>query len=183
MELINHLKIYQRVTYQVVVGIYEWQNELYEQGYQGPIQFIQQHQDYLLTILSDTQEITTDFTTLFENNPFLILKKAHEHSEYALVYQNVKFGAEFAQKVEQALEILSDHSAAMERHRILGNFKQIGSRKRIQKSESLHKIYCNYNRGRGYLMVKDPYLRSDHLRPDPSNMHAFLNNKNVLINP
>ena len=73
---------------------------MYEQGYQGPIQFIHQHQDYLLTILSDTQQICNDYTALFENNPFLIFKKVHQHSEYALVYQNVKFGAEFAQKVE-----------------------------------------------------------------------------------
>ena len=32
-------------------------------------------------------------------------------------------------------------------------------------------------------MVRDPYLRSDHLLPDPKHLHSFLNNKNILINP
>lgn len=54
IELINHIKMYQKVTYQVVHSIYSWEIELVKQGYTNPIQFLYQHQDYLQKIMKDT---------------------------------------------------------------------------------------------------------------------------------
>lgn len=51
------------------------------------------------------------------------------------------------------------------------------------KSESLHKIYCNYNNNKDFLIVKDRSLKSDEMSIDPNSNFRFLNNRNILFNP
>jgi hypothetical protein len=68
----------------------------------------------------------------------------------------------------------------IERNRILGKFNRIGTKKQIIKSESLHKIYCDYNRGRDYYLIKDSSLKADSLI---LNLKNKIEGKEVLINP
>lgn len=103
VELINHIRMYQKVTYQVIVSIHRWEANLINEGYNGPIQFIYRHLDYLQKILKDTAEIIDNHPTLFEKNAFLIMKKEHQTSQFAIVYQNLKISPDFEGKVNEAL--------------------------------------------------------------------------------
>ena len=79
MELINHLRMYRKVTLQLVYMIASWQQEVLECGYRdGIVQFLYRQEDYLMKINTDTADILNDYQSLFQNNPFLLMKKAHE---------------------------------------------------------------------------------------------------------
>lgn len=41
-------------------------------------------------INNDTLDILETYQNLFENNPFLLIKKNHEKSEFALIYRELK---------------------------------------------------------------------------------------------
>jgi hypothetical protein len=58
VELINHIRLYQKLTYQVISSIDEWEQELFRLGYNAPIQFLYRHEDYLQKITKDTDDLT-----------------------------------------------------------------------------------------------------------------------------
>lgn len=58
--------------------------------------------------------------------------------------------------------MVSNHHAELERYRILGSYKQLGSRKKLEKIESMKGIYCSYNRNT--VIVRDRELIGDKLK-------------------
>jgi len=45
-ELINHIRIFRKVTVEVVFRIESWMQQLRQQSYQGIVQFLYHSQDY-----------------------------------------------------------------------------------------------------------------------------------------
>ena len=76
---------------------------MYELGYDGFVQFLYHHEDYLDRMLKDSTAVTDNYEQFFEKNMFLIFKKDHQFTQYSLVYDNLKFHPDFAVKIEQAL--------------------------------------------------------------------------------
>jgi hypothetical protein len=143
-QLILHLNNYQMSTYEVVMSIRKWQQELTELGYQGLVQFIYKHQDYLEKIENDSEDILTEYHQFFECNPFLIFRKEHEINDYGLIYQQLKFPPQFANKIVKALEIIDNHHADCERNRLMGAYRQQSIKKTIKKAENLRGLYGRY---------------------------------------
>lgn len=58
-ELINHIRMYQKVTIQIIYLIAQWSGELIEYGYKESIVHFQYHkEDYMLNITKNTAPIT-----------------------------------------------------------------------------------------------------------------------------
>ncbi len=115
----------------------------------------------------------------------MLIKKSHQESELALVYQSVKCNSDLAKKMEESLNVLSDHEATLLKNRLLGAFSQKGKIK-LTKASSLKKLYMNYKPGSDYYEIKLPFKYPKMNSPDKKNAllttEATNNQSYLLVN-
>ena len=104
--------------------------------------------------------ILNEYHEIFEFNPFFILRKKKADSQHVLVNDYLKISSEYAKNLYEGLKLLAEHHSSLLRIKMLGNQSLMPSQRKLEKSQSVDKVYGNLLNGKDYHMINDSYLKS-----------------------